>query len=198
MDLVFREPMPKGPKILVANHPTISDPFILATLTREPVHIIVWGELFKIRGAGRYLRTLQHIPIDKDQGHRAFETALERLRQGRSVLLFIEGEVSPKNDRFGRPRTGAVRLACVSGAPIVPMGVAVETENIRYSQKPVRGVIVPGGWYFRGRYAVTIGRSFHLNSDVEDRPLVRRRTEDIMKRIKTLVMESKQRMRLHV
>ena len=157
--------------------------------------IIVWSTLFEIKGIGRYLRTLQHIAIEKNQGHRAFEAALQCLQHGRSVLLFIEGAVSPKGGRFGRPYTGAVRLACLSGAPIVPIGVAVQPENIRYIQKPIRGVDASGGWYFRGRYAVTIGPSFHLDSDVGDRPLVRKLTEDVMKQIKILAGSSRQRMR---
>ena len=43
MDIKFEAPLPEGPKILVANHPTTTDPFFLSLLSGEPILIPVTG-----------------------------------------------------------------------------------------------------------------------------------------------------------
>ena len=46
MDIEFETPLPEGPKILVANHPTTTDPFFLSLISNEPVLIPVTGMAF--------------------------------------------------------------------------------------------------------------------------------------------------------
>ena len=48
MDIEFEAPLPAGPKILVANHPTTTDPFFLSLLSDEPVFIPVTGMAFEV------------------------------------------------------------------------------------------------------------------------------------------------------
>ncbi|MEF3120740.1 lysophospholipid acyltransferase family protein [Kocuria flava] len=67
-------------------------------------------------------RLCDHVVVDRAAGAPAFAEALAKLRRGEFVALFPEGGVS--RSFTVRPlRTGAVRLAAATGAPVVPVAV---------------------------------------------------------------------------
>jgi len=185
--------VPKGPKILVANHPTVSDPFILLTTIRDRISVLIWGPMFTVPLFGRYLKISGHTPIVTGEGYKGFKTALQHLKNGTSVLIFIEGGVSPDTGGYGNPRTGAVRLACYSGAPIVPIGVGVHNKNIHHVGFPIKGKKVREKWYLHGKYAITIGKYFHVTGDPNNRSKVREETQNVMEQVVQLAHESASR-----
>jgi 1-acyl-sn-glycerol-3-phosphate acyltransferase len=195
MDVQWQAPLPVGRKILAANHPTTFDPFLMLTLTPEQVSILVTGDVFKIALFGRYLRAAGHIPVERANGRAAFDQARQLLQSDRTIGIFPEGSLSPLDEGigFGRPRTGTARLALGTGAPIIPVGIYLPPERIRF----VRGKIddTPGvaRLYLRGPYAVTVGGPMRFEGDVEDRALVRAVSERIMQRIVGLSHESRLR-----
>src|SRR5689334_22359821 len=83
--------VPKGPKILVANHPTLSDPFVLFTSMRDRMSIMILYKVFTIPFLGRYLKMAGHIPVVEGNGQDSMDRALGFLHKGVSVLMFIEG-----------------------------------------------------------------------------------------------------------
>jgi 1-acyl-sn-glycerol-3-phosphate acyltransferase len=182
--------LPAGPKIFVANHPTTSDPFFLLATIKERTNILIKHTLFKVPVFGKYLKLSGYIPVVEGEGHTAFAQAKEFLDRGVSVIVFIEGDTSPDNGGLGKPKTGAVRLALTTGAPILPIGIGVRIKNIKFIHTNVRGKKELGRWYFKGPYALTFGKCHKLVGDVNNRSKVRQFSQQIMKQIRLLTLQS--------
>ena len=194
IDIRRHKPLPSGPKILVSNHPSTTDPFLILEITPEPVHILVDDRLFQVPVFGTYLRLAGHIPVHPGDGRAAYRTALGKLREGKSVAVYPEGAISPLDGGFRRPRTGAARMALAAGVPVVPIGVALDRTRLHLIETKVKNETALGTWYFRGPYAITVGSPMLFRGDVEDRDLVDTVAAQIMNRIICLEKESATRL----
>ncbi len=193
MDVKWHAPIPEGPNLVVANHPTTTDPFYILGLIREPMSILVTGTAFDVPLFGRYLRLAGHVPVVRDRGRAAFAEALHLLESGRTVTVFPEGALSPLEGGVHRPRTGAARLALMAGVPVVPVGIGLLPERKLCFEADVGGSTEFGILYPRGPYAWTVGEALRFEGDVEDREHVRRISDQIMGRIVRLATESARR-----
>ncbi len=187
-------PLPAGPKIIAANHPSTTDPFLILTLLPEHTSILIDDRLFKVPVFGSYLRAAQHIPVVPGRGREAFDAALALLAAGRSVAIFPEGAISPLAGGFHPARSGVARLALASGAPVIPVGIHLARERIRLRTTMIDGVPAVGTWYLGGPYAMTAGTPLHFTGDPENRALVAAVAERIMGRIIALAAESARRL----
>jgi 1-acyl-sn-glycerol-3-phosphate acyltransferase len=195
MDVVRHAPLTDGPKIIAANHPTTIDPFLMLTLVPEQMSILVTGICFKMPVFGRYLWLAGHVPVVSGNGRAAFDEAKRLLQAGRTIGIFPEGTLSPLEGGLGfhGPRTGAVRLSLSTGAPIVPVGIHLQRERIRFIEGQAGSEIGVARWYSHGPYAVTVGKPMRLEGDAEDREHVRLVSARIMQRIIRLSQESAHR-----
>jgi 1-acyl-sn-glycerol-3-phosphate acyltransferase len=195
MDLVCSSPMPGGPKVIAANHPTTTDPFYLLAVVGEQMSILVTDMAFGMPGFGAYLRAAGHIPVVRGEGRTAFEQARRELESGQSVGIFPEGALSPlgSGPMFHRAHTGAVRLALSTGTPIVPVGVYVACERVHFTEVCVKDRVETGRWYLTGPYAVTVGEAIHLDGDLADRAYVRSCSQELMQQIARLARQSARR-----
>ncbi len=193
LDVFWQSPLPEGPKLIVANHPSISDPFYLSLLSPQPIKILIIDNPFHVPVFGTYLRGSGHIPVVPGNGRTALEEAHRLLEAGHSVALFPEGWVSPAQGGFHRPHTGAARLALLTGVPIVPVGIYLPRERNRVITANINGKHVVGYWYLRGPYSITVGRPFHFKGNVADRDYVVSISNRIMQRIITLAHQSERR-----
>lgn len=189
--------LPSRPMIFVANHPSATDPFLMHMISRtQQLNVMITAKAFSVPLFGWFLHKVQEIPVPLKEGSRALVQAGKHLEKGRSVVIFIEGRISPLEGGFLPPRSGAARLALSSGAPVVPVGISLLRErclNIRSSI--AGGVPSEARWYFRGPYAITVGRPTHFVGGVEDHEHVHRISETIMEKIRHLAIESERRMR---
>ncbi len=193
LDIHRHELLAAGPKIFVCNHPSATDPFLIHIIARERLNVLITAKAFGVPIFGWYLRMVREIPVPLEQGSLALDHACQYIQEGRSVAIFIEGQISPQEGGFWPPRTGAARLALRTGAPVVPVGIFLRRElNIRIRSK-ISGSPSLGYWYLRGPYAVTVGRPMQFTGDVEDREYVRRTSEVIMQQIRLLSGESERR-----
>lgn len=190
MSVVSHSSIPTGPKIIVANHPSGSDPFILLSVLKTKASVLIDEITFKVPIFGKYIKYIGHIPVNKKKGYIAFAKALKLLRRGKTVVIFVEGDFSPLPNVFLKAHTGAVRLALATGSPIIPIGIGVKGENIKTISSIISGTTVFGKWYFNGPYAVTIGKPVELTGDVENRALVRNFSNNVMRKIRRLASES--------
>jgi len=195
MDVVPRAPLPEGPKIIAANHPTTTDPFLITVLERDQMSILISETLFKVPVFGRYLQQAGHVPVVAGNGRTAFEAAMRLLETGRTIGIFPEGAISPLDGGFHKAHTGAARLALSTGATVIPVGIHLQREHIRLIETKVDGEIEVGTWYLRGPYAMMVGEPMHFAGDVEDREYVRSVSDQIMQRIIHLAEQGGQRMR---
>jgi len=192
-DLVREERVPSGPKVIVANHPTTIDPFLVACALATPVHILITEPIFRAPFLGWYLRSAGHIPVQLNEGRSAFDRALRLLKRGRTVLVFPEGALSPDEGGFHPAHTGAARLALCAGVPIVPVGIHVDRNRMLVVQNHMMEARGRGKFVLNGPYRITVGRPMFVEGDVEDRQLVNELSRWIMHRIQSLTTQSEQR-----
>jgi len=192
-NLHMEEPLPAGPKLLIANHPTTTDPFLLPLLLDEPVSILVTQLAFDVPLLGRLIRAGGHIPVPVERsgsGAQIVPAAVAKLRAGGSVSVFIEGSLSPAVGQFCPPRTGAARMALLSGAAVIPVGIHLSQGAYLCTHYKV-----PGRVACRGAYYVTTGRALHFAGDAEDRDQVREVARQMMQAVIEQAGHSADRMR---
>jgi 1-acyl-sn-glycerol-3-phosphate acyltransferase len=193
MDVMMHAQFPSGGKIFAANHPSTTDPFFVAAMLRHQVYILISDMLFQVPVLGAYLRRSGHIPVQAGNGQAAIDTAVQRLKEGKTVLIFPEGALSPLDGGFHAARSGVARLALASGSPVIPIGVHLQWDRIHIMRSTVRGRVEYSRWYLRGPYHITSGKPLFFKGDVEDRPLVRSVAEKVMTHIVVLARESENR-----
>ncbi len=194
-DIQHRSAIPEGPKIFVANHPSTSDPAWITVLVSEHVSILIKDLLFNVPLFGQSLHFSGHIPVSPKNGRAALDLAVARLQSGRSVVVFPEGEISPLGGGYQRPHTGAARLALLTGAPVIPVGIGLDHKNLRVIPARVRGMLDEGYWYLNGPYAMTVGSSINFQGDAEDRTQVGAALDQIMRTVNILALDSFARVR---
>ncbi len=194
MDVQMHEKMPRGAKIVAANHPTTTDPFFVAAMVRQQSFILINNLLFQVPVLGEYLRRSGHIPVKVGEGQAALDAAVEHLRQGHTIIIFPEGALSPEQGGFQQARTGVARLALMTGAPVIPVGIHLLRDRVRVMRSTVRGVVEQSRWYLHGPYNLTIGKPLVFHGNAEDRPHVRSVADSVMHHIIELARESEIRM----
>ncbi len=116
--------------LLVANHISHFDPFIISSIVRRKIDWMAMAEFFPRPLLGFLLRAVDAFPADRDRADRAtIRTAIERLKHGRIVGLFPEGGIRDGT----RSLLGASTLAHIAGVPILPC-VIVGSDRL-YSKK---------------------------------------------------------------
>jgi putative phosphoserine phosphatase/1-acylglycerol-3-phosphate O-acyltransferase len=119
-----------GPAILVANHRSYFDPMAIGTTLAKrgrPVRFLGKKEVFDVPLAGPLLRAMGGIRVDRGTGSdEPLKDAAAALAAGQLVALMPEGTI-PRGPAFFDPvlkgRWGAARLAALTGAPVVPIGL---------------------------------------------------------------------------
>ena len=113
-----------GPKILLFNHVSVLDLFVLSALCPERPLVLYKKEFERIPGLGRAFTGLGMIPVDRsdhESALRSVESARERLRlEGASVMIAPEGTRS-RQGGLQEFKLGAFHLAAGSGVPVVPL-----------------------------------------------------------------------------
>ncbi len=195
MDILWEaRNLPPGPKLFVANHPSTTDPFYLLTLFPQPLSMLIIEHAFRAPIFGKILHFSGHIPVESADRHAAFDAAIHRLKNGQSIAIFPEGDLSPRLGGSLPPHSGAARLALLTGVPVIPIGIYFRRERARKFISKFGDKSETGYWYLRGPYGITIGKPMHFNGDVEDRPYVKSVSQAIMDMINKLAQASQLRM----
>lgn len=128
------EQLPDGAIIVISNHASYADGVLLALACKRmgrPLRLLATGGVFKVPVLGGLLRKLGFIRVDRGTVHAAdaLAPATEALAAGEAVGLFPEGRITRDPAHWPeRAKTGVVRLALATGAPIVPVAMQGTTD----------------------------------------------------------------------
>ena len=152
----------KGGAILAINHVSYLD-FAIAGTAALPVkrfvRFMAKKELFDHKIAGPLLRGMHHISVDRSNGAPSYVAALKALNSGEIIGIFPEATISISFE-IKQLKSGALRLAADTGAPIIPTivwgGQRVSTKGLKPNFK-------------RGRTPVSVsfGEPIHYAKDVD-------------------------------
>ena len=121
----FRPPNPRLPYVVVSNHESYADIFLLSHLPWE-MKWLSKDTIFRIPVMGWMMRMALDVPVrrgDATSGRDALELCRDRLSKKVSVMIFPEGTRSRTADLLPF-KDGAFRLAIEAGVPILPIAVA--------------------------------------------------------------------------
>lgn len=184
----------EGPLIVVGNHLSYMDQFAHAYFVvqagRRP-RFLAKQELFENWFTRMVLTGAGQIPVQRGTGDvRALDRAREALEGGEVLVVYPEGTTQTSDPAFtpGRGKTGAVRLALMTGARILP----VATWGGQYV------------WRKSGRESLRFGRPIWLEAgelvdlsehgdELGDRAAVRKLTDDLMATLADLVADLRER-----
>ncbi|MBS2990584.1 1-acyl-sn-glycerol-3-phosphate acyltransferase [Rhodococcus erythropolis] len=120
----------KGPVILAGNHRAVVDSFFLVLMVRRRITFVAKSEYFTgtgVKGAMQrwFFGGAGQVPIDRsgaDASRAALDTAIGILDKGGVWGIYPEGTRSPDGCLY-KGKTGAIRVALETGAPIIPVVV---------------------------------------------------------------------------
>ena len=168
----------RGSAIIISNHVSMLDPFVIGYGAGRRVNYMAKEELFRNKFLGFLLRRLGAFPVDRTRRDAAsLRTALTVLKSDELLGMFPEGTRSTSGGLL-EFRTGALRLASRTRAPIIPAAV-IGTERALPSKKLFRPA----------RIAVHFGRPVELTElfdSPKDPEAMHRAIENMMAAVQAL------------
>lgn len=172
-----------GPVILASNHLSFSDSVFMPLVVPRKVTFLAKSEYFTSPGPKGLLKKLTFIalgqvPVDRSGGRRseaALITGLKVLSDGNCLGIYPEGTRSP-DGRLYKGRTGLVRLALESGAPVVPVAM-FDTDKIQPTGKVIPKIM---------RVKMVFGEPIYFKGDSTNLQVLRDLTDELMRKIQEL------------
>lgn len=175
-----REQVPsKGPLLIVANHLSWYDPFLIGVVFQRRVWFFTKIEIFHWPIVGLLCRLTGQIPVNRGARDRAaLEKGLAYLREGKALVVFPEGTVE-RQERMIPAHSGTAMLAVRTGVTVLPI-----------AQYGTRRILRSFRIWFPNVY-VKIGKPYIpiLPSDVSRKAGLQFITEDMMTRIAEMLPE---------
>lgn len=135
----------KGPCVIVSNHLSNADSFIVGMQYKGKNYVLGKKESFSPKIVGWFLKTVGGIPIDRDSPDAAtIINCVRLLKKGNRLLIFPEGT---------RNKTDEILLPLKSGAALLAIK----------SKVPVQTVFIEGKSRLFRRNYVKVGETFELS-----------------------------------
>jgi 1-acyl-sn-glycerol-3-phosphate acyltransferase len=119
--------LPPGGVIVIANHTSLADGVFLALVGQRlgrPLRLLGTAGIIEAPVLKVLFKKLGFIAVHRASTNpaSALEPAAKALRAGEAIALYPEGRITRNSKQWPeRAKTGAVRLALLTGAPIVPV-----------------------------------------------------------------------------
>ncbi len=123
LEIKGKENIPqKGPVILVANHFSLLDPFVVTCCTDRIIHWLVASWVFRIKPFSFFAKRIPFLKVEPGKGNNkeALKQAMSILRDGRVIGVFPEGKLA-KNGGLNPFFSGTAYLGIKSKVPIIPL-----------------------------------------------------------------------------
>ena len=175
-----------GPAILVSNHISAGDTFLVPAMIKRRLTFPAKAELFSGRGirgriTGWFMKSIGQLPMDRSGG-RASATSMDGvlgvLESGELLGIYPEGTRSP-DGRLYKGKTGVARIVLQAGVPVIPVGM-INTQFV-----PTRLLKIP----LMRRPGIRIGRPLDFSryaGSGNDRTVLRWVTDEIMNAVMEL------------
>jgi len=189
-------PLPKGPKIIAANHTLASDAFHLPLVLDEKPYFMMQHNLFDLPLFGPLLKLAGQIPVERN-GTRATDClshAYGVLAEGKTIVIFPEGELVPPGKRI-RAKTGVVHMALEAGVPIIPLGMYVAPQNVMKFSTRWQGCNRSGLWQVSGKCLLNFGAPWRPSLLKRSPAAIHALTDELMNHIYSLVAQSERESR---
>lgn len=114
----------EGPVLLVANHVSFIDAFLIAMANQRMVRFMMLRSYYELPVANWLFRAMGCVPVSSNDGPKAlvasFKKAREYMEAGEAVCIFAEGEIS-RHGQMQRFKKGFERMVEGGKTPIVPV-----------------------------------------------------------------------------
>lgn len=182
----------QGPAIIVTNHVSHIDPFLVAKLVLDGARtprFLAKESIFEVKVVGAAMRGMGHIPVRRGtlDARQSLDAAVAALGAGRVIVLHPEGTVTRDPDGWPMAaKTGAARLAMLApDVPVIPIAQWGVQDSVDLYQKKIK--LIP-----RPRHVLSVGEPIDLSAFQGREPNVRALrevTEVIMQRLREDVAE---------
>ena len=118
--------VPEHTYVFASNHFSLIDTPLMFGFMPRSFRILARSGLWKIPFIGWHLNRAGHLPVHRENPRLAVRNiayAAEKVRGGRSILVFPEGG-RRRGRSMRRLKTGAAHIAIQSGVSLVPMAIA--------------------------------------------------------------------------
>lgn len=109
----------KGGVLLLPNHMTYIDAFVLSAACPRPIRFVMFADCFDKKWIGKGARFFETVPISSTKARDAIRVASEALEEGSVVCLFPEGQLS-RTGGLSELKRGYQLIAKKSGCPVLP------------------------------------------------------------------------------
>jgi 1-acyl-sn-glycerol-3-phosphate acyltransferase len=116
-----------GGVIIVPNHASQFDPLVVAHYVYEGgrwPRFLAKASLWDVPVFGSVMSKLKQIPVERGsvEAVKSLDVLVDAVKQGGAVVIYPEGTTTKEPDLWPmRGKTGAARLALVTGAPVIPV-----------------------------------------------------------------------------
>ncbi len=142
----------EGGVLIVPNHISYIDAFILTSASTRPIRFLMTDEYFKKRGIVRLFLTLfDTVPISEKRAKDAIQKAADAVLEGGVVCIFPEGQLS-RTGTMNELKRGYEMIARKAKCPVLPVymdglwGSIFSFERGKFLKK----------WPYRLQYGVTV------------------------------------------
>ncbi|MDX2036029.1 MAG: lysophospholipid acyltransferase family protein [Isosphaeraceae bacterium] len=182
--VILNEPQlpDSGPAMLIANHTSGIDHFIVQAGCRRVLGFMIAREFYDVPVGNWFCRALGCIPVKRDgRDGSAAREALRALESGRVLPIFPEGKITRASGReFAEGKLGAAFLAWRSRVPVIPAYIR--------GTPTVQGVWA--AWFTPSRARVIYGPPIDLSNLLEESELDRREERVLLEELTLRLMDA--------
>ncbi len=113
----------QGPALLVANHMSHADGFLIGATIQRLIRFMVWRPFFEIKFLGYFLNLTKSIPVGTHSPREVVEAirrARHELSEGEMVCIFAEGAISRTGNLLPF-KQGLQKIVAGTDVPIIPV-----------------------------------------------------------------------------
>ncbi len=164
----------EGGVLLVSNHVTYIDAFILSSACPREIRFLMFDEYYKKPWVGKFVRLFNTVPISQTRAKEAVRVAAAALEEGAVVCIFPEGQLT-RTGVMNEFKRGFEMIARKANCPVLPVAMDGLWGSI-FSYERNKFIFK---WPYRIPYGVSVNFGEPIRPRDADAEMVRRRIESL-------------------